>query len=205
MKDKNRIEELTKLLEKSIRQTLNNFEELTTATNVINDPVYLEAWLAQLFVFDYIANAASISQEFRQNFLEKQFNEVESNYLYLIRSDDPLKTVENRFNKYAEIPMHQGDSWFETFTQSLYQNLLGSKKHQVMLESYDLPSSSQEVLSPFQEKEAQHFHWLQSAIPLVINKKQKAEKAWQNASKSGDHEQERSWLQRLKKWAGFNN
>ena len=203
MKGHKRIKELAKLLDKSIRQTLQNVQEDSASNPASNNAVYLEAWLAHLFIFDYIANANGIKQEFRQNFLEQQFNEIERNYLPLINTKNPLKTVENRFNMYAEIPMHNEHRWYEVFIQTLHQHLQGSQNNAVVLDSYEIPDTSREMLKTLQEGENRQFKALWSAIPSVIRKKTQAEKAWNNAMEVPNNTHEKSWLQRLRQWVSF--
>jgi len=182
--DQKRIAQLENLLTLVTKETVRQYQIIKKVdADEQTAPVYLEALLANIFLFDYITNAFRVSEEFRQAFLESQFNPIEERYRYLIQTADSLKTIENRFNKYAEIPMHYEENWFDLFVTNLDQNLHGSQAKRCVADCYEgtfNPDSTQ--IKHMHEQQEHLFEILQIALPLIANKGLKAEKSWNKAA-----------------------
>ncbi len=183
-RDQKCIGQLENLLTLVTKETVRQYQIIIKAdADEQPAPVYLEALLANIFLFDYITNAFQVSEEFRQAFLESQFNPIEQKYRYLIQTADSLKTIENRFNKYAEIPMHYEENWFDQFVNNLDQNLNGSQAKRGVADDYEgifIPDPTR--LKHMHEQQEHLFEILQTALPLVVNKGLKAEKSWNKAA-----------------------
>lgn len=186
MKKRNekRIAQLENLLTLATKETVRQYGAVFSQdTQKANEALYLEAMLANIFLFDYIANAVLLSENFRQDFLEAQFNPIEESYRDHIQAEDSLKTVEDRFNTYAEFPMHHENNWFNYFVTYLTKNLNGSQAYQLVEHEYeDALNPDQTQLKQMRDYQDQLFQVIQTALPLVANKGQKAEKAWNQAA-----------------------
>jgi len=196
-----RLKELGIVLEQAVKVSIGHFQSAYAAeAGESQHTTYLEGHLAHLFLFDYIANAAEVPQGFRQQFLEKQFNTIEQASLHHIQGEDRLKTVENRFNAYAELPMHNEKHWHTKFIKAFAENLKGSLQHERMQPDYDAVTVTEdEAFGDFLKSEQEHFAQLQYVVEQVAKHGKRAKKAFQEFEQQQDKNTKPAWLRWLTK------
>lgn len=148
---------------KSIDQSLRPGE---TATR-------LEALLAALFIFDYLLNQKQVPEELREGFLSDAFKHIAEQHKRLVASDDPLSTLEQRFNGYADHAINKGEGWFERFLPDFYHHLWGCKESGKVQTTYTLNNGvNNEAWHTFSRKAETTYQFTEHLINYILQQEQ---------------------------------
>jgi hypothetical protein len=143
-------------------------------------PQRLEALLAAVFWFDYLLNTRQVPEALREGFLSDAFRQISEQHKGQVAADDPLSTLEERFNSYADYAINKGDRWLDRFLPAFYAHLQGSREYQQVQPTYELGATDQKSRERFQRSIQQSYQLADQLITEILEQ-QPPKQAYQKA------------------------
>jgi hypothetical protein len=133
-------------------------------------PQRLEALLAAVFWFDYLLNARQVPEALREGFLSDAFQQISEQHKGQVASQDPLSTLEERFNGYADYAINKGEHWLDHFLPAFYEHLQGSHEYQQVQPAYELATpAGQRSWEPFQHAVRHSYQLADQLVAKILD------------------------------------
>lgn len=147
-------------------------------------PERLEALLGTVFWFDFLLNARQVPEALREGFLSDAFQQISEQHRGQVTYEDPLSTLEERFNSYADYAINKGDRWLERFLPAFYAHLKGSCEYQQVQPTYELTTTTgQKSWERFQHSVQDSYQLADQLVTEILEQKP-PKQAYRNAQQA---------------------